>query len=117
MPQNTRIVEVELDDGEIIHAEVRATGGTDVSIADRLRLEQAGEAITRIGSWAARTVRAGVPELPDEFEVSFGLKLGAKSGKLIGILAEASSEASLTVRMKWDKTRNDSEDPSVPGTA
>jgi hypothetical protein len=106
MPQHTQVVEVELQDGEVIYAEVRATGGTDVSVADRLRLDQTSEAIARIGSWAAQVVRAGVPEHPDEFEVSFGLKLGAKSGKLIGILAEASGEASLAVRMKWNNTKS-----------
>lgn len=105
MAQHARVVEVELQDGEVIYAEVRAIGGADVSVADRLRLDQASEAITRIGNWAAQTVRAGVPEHPDEFEVSFGLKLGAKSGKLIGILAEASGEASLNVCMKWNNTK------------
>lgn len=105
MSVRTRIVEVELPEGEIIYAEVLSTGGSDVSVADRLRLDKAGELISQVGAWASNVARVGIPEQPDKFEVSFGMKLGTKSGKLIGILAEASGEASLTVRMKWETAK------------
>ena len=117
MSVRAHVMEVELSDGEVIHAEVVSAGGGDVSALDRLPLGEAGDLVRRIGNWAAETVRSGLPERPDEFEITFGMKLGAKTGRLIGILAEASGEASFTVRMKWNGERPPGDRAGMQDTA
>ncbi|WP_162907741.1 CU044_2847 family protein [Allorhizocola rhizosphaerae] len=96
------IVEVELPDGEVILAEV-AMVDSDVGAFDRFRLDEARSAISKVGGWALQTVRSSLPEAPDRFGVEIGLKLAVKSGVLTSVLAEASGEASITVKMEWDR--------------
>ena len=99
-----RLVEVELRDGNVVLAEVSAAGGGDVSAGGRrFALDEARAALAEIGRWALESVRTALPEEPDHLEVEFGLKLAVKSGKLLGVLAEASGESSLVIRMSWDK--------------
>ncbi|WP_157537781.1 CU044_2847 family protein [Kitasatospora azatica] len=68
-----------------------------------LTMEQVRSTVRGIGQWAAETItEGGAAGAPDSFEVKFGLKLAVKSGQLMGIIAEAGSEASLTVKLSWD---------------
>ena len=41
------------------------------------------------------------PERPDELELEFAVKLGAKGGSAMFILAETSGEASFRICMRW----------------
>lgn len=98
----TRIVDVQVGDGEVIQAEVSTGGGGDAGAAwDKLRLDDAADAVRRVGRWVVDTVRDGLPEKPSKVGVEFGLKLAVKSGKLTSVLAEASGEASLVVKLEW----------------
>ncbi|WP_159425474.1 CU044_2847 family protein [Streptomyces sp. fd1-xmd] len=102
----TEIVHVELPDGGgTIRAEVAVGAGDVSSLGDRLGLDEAQETIARVGRWAVQTVRQNLPEPPDEFEVQFGMKLALETGKIVSVLAKASGEASLTVRMAWNRDR------------
>ncbi|WP_217549983.1 CU044_2847 family protein [Streptomyces sp. GbtcB6] len=67
-----------------------------------LTLDQVRSTVQGVGRWAADTVAQGAAGSPDAFEVEFGLKLAVKSGQLLGVIAEAGSEAGLTVRLSWD---------------
>ncbi|MEW2522769.1 CU044_2847 family protein [Actinacidiphila alni] len=68
-----------------------------------LSLGQVRDTVRSVGRWAAETVtEGGAAGSPDSFEVEFGLKLAVKSGQLFGIIAEAGSEAGLTVKLSWD---------------
>ncbi|TXS52788.1 CU044_2847 family protein [Streptomyces sp. t39] len=67
-----------------------------------MSLEQVGTTVQGVGRWAAKTITEGEAGNPDSFEVEFGLKLAVKSGQLLGVIAEAGSEAALTVRLSWN---------------
>jgi hypothetical protein len=118
-------VTIALDDGSTVEAEIvgsvpfqhpdteGADGGYgDVGVRSRaaavgsavtLTLDQVRDTVRSVGRWAARTVtEGGTAGSPDSFEVEFGLKLAVKSGQLLGVIAEAGTEASLTVRLSWD---------------
>lgn len=118
-------VTIALDDGSTVEAEIvgsvpfqhpdaeGAGGGYgDVGVRSRaaavgsavtLTLDQVRDTVRSVGRWAARTVtEGGAAGSPDAFEVEFGLRLAVKSGQLLGVIAEAGTEASLTVRLSWD---------------
>ncbi|MEC3997497.1 CU044_2847 family protein [Actinacidiphila sp. DG2A-62] len=120
----TQTVTIDLGDGTTVDAEVIGdlpfqgpdAGGTgdavygDVGVRDRvgelgtavaLTMEQVRGTVRSVGRWAAQTVTESAGS-PDSFEVEFGIKLAVKSGHLLGVIAEAGSEAGLTVRMSWD---------------
>ncbi|MFJ9054790.1 CU044_2847 family protein [Streptomyces sp. NPDC102409] len=67
-----------------------------------MSLDQVRTVVQGMGRWAADTVNDESAGSPDTAEVEFGLKLAVKSGQLLGVIAEAGSEASLTVRLSWD---------------
>ncbi|MFF6957481.1 CU044_2847 family protein [Streptomyces sp. NPDC008317] len=127
----TETVTIDLGDGSTVEAEVigdltfrqpgeaaSGAGGADaygdvgVDVGRRaaalgsavaLSLGQVRDTVRSVGRWAAETVtEGGAAGSPDAFEVEFGLNLAVKSGQLFGIIAEAGSEASLTVRLSWD---------------
>ncbi|HEY5836699.1 CU044_2847 family protein [Streptomyces sp.] len=115
-------VTIDLGDGSAVEAEIigdvpferaeEAGGYGDVGAGRRaaelgsavaLTLDQVRATVRSVGRWAAETVaEGGAAGAPDSFEVEFGLKLAVKSGQLLGIIAEAGSEAGLTVRLSWD---------------
>ncbi len=121
----TQTVSIDLGDGSTVTAEVigdvafeppeqrGASGYGDVGFGSGQRAAQLGSAVALtldqvrdtvqgIGRWAAESIAQGGAGSPDSFEVEFGLKLAVKSGQLLGIIAEAGSEAGLTVRLSWN---------------
>ncbi|HCT80390.1 MAG TPA: hypothetical protein DGG94_08080 [Micromonosporaceae bacterium] len=95
------LVQVELPNGQVIWARVSTDGPSDVAHTgvqhhlnmDELRVMMAG---------ISETVRSTLENLrPDDIRIEFGLELTVKSGKLISVLAEASSTASVTVSLGW----------------
>lgn len=85
-----------------MNAEVAVPRSGDVAWRDR-RFPVAGVTadLSRISRWLAEELRSAFPERPERIGVEFGLKLAAKSGTLVGVLAEASGEASVVVRLEW----------------
>ncbi|MEE1825582.1 CU044_2847 family protein [Streptomyces sp. BE20] len=87
-----------------------------------LTLDQVRSTVQGVGRWAAESITQGAAGSPDAFEVEFGLKLAVKSGQLLGVIAEAGSEAGLTVRLSWDLAARRREEQgnapagSAPGT-
>ncbi|MFD3329075.1 CU044_2847 family protein [Streptomyces sp. NPDC058701] len=143
----TQTVSIDLGDGSTVTAEVigdvafepteqRGTSGygdvgfgsgqraAQLGSAVALTLDQVRDTVQGIGRWAAASIAQGGAGSPDSFEVEFGLKLAVKSGQLLGIIAEAGSEAGLTVRLSWnladrrDRTaaRAHAPDPDPPPT-
>ncbi|MGX1953351.1 CU044_2847 family protein [Streptomyces anulatus] len=121
----TETVTIDLGDGTTVSAEVigelqfqqtedkNAASYGDVGFSNGQRAAQLGSAVAMtldqvrstvqgVGRWAAESITQGGAGSPDAFEVEFGLKLAVKSGQLLGIIAEAGSEAGLTVRLSWD---------------
>ena len=133
----TQTVTIELGDGSTVEAEVigdlpfqhteEADGYGDVGVGRRaaqlgsavaLTLDQVRSTVRGIGQWAAETItEGGAAGAPDAFEVEFGLKLAVKSGQLLGVIAEAGSEAGLTVRLSWDLARRRTAAPGAPDQA
>jgi hypothetical protein len=100
----TTVVEVQLPDGEVILAEVAVRGG-DVGMLDRFKLDTAKATAVRVGQWAKETVLAGLPDKPDRFGIQVGINLVVRAGVLASVLASAATEASITISMEWDRTR------------
>lgn len=100
-------VEIAMEDGSVLHAAVRPgseraagdAGAVSATVAHSLG--EVRRTVRSVGRWARETAREAGD--PDGFEVEFGLTLGMKSGRLIGVLAEASGEASLVVRLSWKR--------------
>lgn len=91
------------DGGDVsAHPSPRTTAPTQ---AVTLHLDAVQSVVRRMGVWAAETACGMGERTPETFEVEFGVKLGVKSGKLVGILAEVGGEASLVVRMTWSAER------------
>lgn len=137
----TEMVTIDLGDGTTVKAEVIGelqfqqpegegqAGYGDVGFSGRQRAAQLGSAVALtldevrstvqgVGRWAAESIAQGASGSPDAFEVEFGLKLAVKSGQLLGIIAEAGSEAGLTVRLSWDlaarRQRANGSAPAMP---
>ncbi|MFF2780902.1 CU044_2847 family protein [Streptomyces sp. NPDC058052] len=119
MSDNT--VMIDLGDGTSVAAEVvgnlpfeqrseedfgdvrlRQKAAAQLGSAVAMTLDQVGSTVQGVGRWAARTMTDGQAGNPDTFEVEFGLKLAVKSGQLLGVIAEAGSEAAMTVRLTWN---------------
>ncbi|MFG2537866.1 CU044_2847 family protein [Streptomyces sp. NPDC048511] len=134
----TETVTIDLGDGSAVTAEVigelkfepsaeqTPSGYGDVGVGQRaaaqlgsavaLTLDQVRGTVQGIGRWAAETMTQRDAGSPDSFEVEFGLKLAVKSGQLLGIIAEAGSEAGLTVRLSWNVAeRREREAALAPG--
>lgn len=111
--QRARLIEIALPDGSVLLAEVTGSTGGDVADSGkRFALSALRGPLAEVGKWALTTVRESLPEQPDRLQVEFGIKLAVKSGKLFGVLAEASGESSLVVRMDWEK-KADGDGPAV----
>lgn len=98
----TEIVPIVVGE-RVVHAEVSVPAGGDVSVLDVVGNATAlQEQITGIAEWVGGSLKAALPRRPDRVGVDFGVKFALKSGKLLSVLAEASGEASLVVRLEWD---------------
>jgi hypothetical protein len=102
--EESRIVPVMLPDGSEILAEVvvSRTGG-DARTNRVLSLDSIRDDVARIGQFLADTVQHALPDPPDRYGVDFGLKLTVESKGLTSVLAKVAGEATVTVRMEWDR--------------
>nr|WP_254552434.1 CU044_2847 family protein [Kitasatospora sp. MMS16-BH015] len=77
----------------------------------RHTFDEVRSTVRAVGQWAKDT--AAECGDPSTFEVEFGLTLSVKSGRLIGVLAEAGGEAALVVRLNWDRTTERTAGPTA----
>lgn len=104
MARRVEIAEIELEDGSVLDAEVLiADGMADVAAWNRFRAENLKATLESATRWAVNSVKDAVPEQPDSLGIEFGLKLAVKNGNLSGVLAQASGEPSLTVKLQWNR--------------
>ena len=115
---SSRPVQVQLPTGEVIWAKVEVDGPQNVASAglQRLDVEELGRTVRGL---SASLYQAVDSLLPDEVEVEFGLELALKSGKVISMLAEAGTTASVKVTLGWkgDKTATSSASEASSPTA
>ncbi|MEV8631800.1 CU044_2847 family protein [Streptosporangium sp. NPDC051023] len=93
-------VVVETDDKYITDWAPVSTAGDRVIYDAKQRFEDALKHVRGAAEAALKTFREGVVE-PDEVEVEFGVKLGTEAG---AVIAKASVEGNLIVRIKWSGT-------------
>ncbi|RPK76871.1 MULTISPECIES: CU044_2847 family protein [unclassified Streptomyces] len=111
---DARITRIEMPDGtevwaRISGAEELAQPGsgpsfTDIgagNIADRVqaRVESLQGVVTSVARSLAEPLRS---VRPDEVSVEFGIELTAKSGKVVGLLADGEAKGSIKVTLTWN---------------
>ncbi|MCX4729538.1 CU044_2847 family protein [Streptomyces sp. NBC_01363] len=111
---DARITRIEMPDGTEVWARIsgaeeelaRPGSGpsfTDIgagNIADRVqaRVESLQGVVTSVARSLAEPLRA---VRPDEVSVEFGIELTAKSGKVVGLLADGEAKGSIKVTLTW----------------
>ncbi|MGQ4487820.1 CU044_2847 family protein [Streptomyces sp. SAS_281] len=111
----SRITRIELPDGTPVWARISgaeeltgpAPGGgptyTDTGFGDladqvQARVESLHSVVTGVARSLAVPLRA---VRPDEVSVEFGIELTAKSGKIVGLLADGEAKGAITVTLTW----------------
>lgn len=102
--RESKVVELELPGGAplLVHAEQFGDapdgGPTDVGLREALRLDAVTDAIKGM----ATAVHDAVDELrPEVVEVEIGLDLAMKNGRVLAMLVDAETSASIKVRLEW----------------
>ncbi|MEU2674023.1 CU044_2847 family protein [Streptomyces sp. NPDC007164] len=123
---DARITRIEMPDGtevwaRISGAEELAQPGpgpsfTDIgagNIADRVqaRVESLQGVVTSVARSLAEPLRS---VRPDEVSVEFGIELTAKSGKVVGLLADGEAKGSIKVTLTWNGGGPPLDPPSSP---
>jgi hypothetical protein len=98
------LIEIQMPDGEIALAEVSIMD-KDVGTLDRFNISDISTSAARIGGAIHQAIQRGMPGRPHRIGIDIGLKLVVKSGVLTSVLAEASGEASIVIRLDWDAHR------------
>ncbi len=103
------ITQIQLPDGQVIYARVSAqvpfadgddTPG-DVGFGDKIP-KLASEQLIKLTEGVVNNVRRAVSQYEaDEVSIDFGIELSAKSGRVIGVLAEVGGTASVVVHLTW----------------
>ncbi|MFE2595420.1 CU044_2847 family protein [Streptomyces sp. NPDC059396] len=108
---DVRITRVEMPDGTPVWARIsgageleRPTGGltyADTGFGERVqaRVESLHSVVTSVARSLAGPLRA---VRPDEVSVEFGIELTAKSGKVVGLLADGEAKGTIKVTLTWN---------------
>ena len=98
--RQSRIVPIELDSGQVIHAEISPTAGEKDVAGTTMRFDSLVDSITGI----ARQLNGAIASVaPDVAKVEFGLQLSTEAGTVMiqapasGILAEINYDENETV--------------------
>ncbi len=103
------ITQIQLPDGQVIYARVSgqvpsADGDDiahDVGFGDKIP-KLASEQLTRLTEGVVNNVRQAVSQFDaDEVSMDFGIEFTAKTGRVIGVLAEVGGTASVVVHLTW----------------
>lgn len=112
----SRITRIELPDGTPVWARISGaeelagpapgdgptytdTGFGDIADQVQARVESLHSVVTGVARSLAVPLRA---VRPDEVSVEFGIELTAKSGKIVGLLADGEAKAAITVTLTWN---------------
>lgn len=115
---NQNIIAVRLDENMTIFIEAfnnvankdkglfsQATSGNGSRVIEKTK-EFLDEKMLEIKAFSNRIAHAleTIDNRPDEFEVEFAVKFGTEAGIII---SSVNSEASLTIKLKWSKDKNE----------
>jgi hypothetical protein len=111
--RESRVIELELPGGAplLVHAEQfgepRGGGAADVGFRDTFRLDAVADAIKGV----ATAVHEALDSLrPEVVEVELGLDLALKGSRVLAMLVDAGSSASIKIRLEWHPSRTPRED-------
>ncbi|MER8072613.1 CU044_2847 family protein [Streptomyces sp. NPDC094034] len=105
------VTRIEMPDGTPVWARIsgaeelrRPSGGltyADTGFADQVqaRVESLQSVVTSVARSLAGPLRA---VRPDEVSVEFGIELTAKSGKVVGLLADGEAKGGIKVTLTWN---------------
>jgi Trypsin-co-occurring domain 1 len=103
------ITQIQLPDGQIIYArvsgQVPSAGGDDtahdVGFGDKIPV-LAREQLTKLAEGVVSNMLEAVRQYDaDEVSIDFGVEFTAKTGRVIGVLAEVGGNASVVVHLTW----------------
>jgi hypothetical protein len=105
------VIELKFNDGTAMLAEI-ADIAPVVAGSDRQQLS-GGMAEKMVASFdlvstciknVASEVQAAISTvMPTSTEIEFGLKISAESGQVLALLVDGSGEASLKIKLRWEK--------------
>lgn len=105
------VTRIEMPDGTPVWARIsgaeelrRPSGGltySDTGFAEQVqaRVESLQSVVTSVARSLAGPLRA---VRPDEVSVEFGIELTAKSGKIVGLLADGEAKGGIKVTLTWN---------------
>jgi hypothetical protein len=95
------LVDALLPNGATIKvAAMVSDAAQDVSFLQVFTLDNLEKSLSGLAEMARNAV---AKVAPDTMEIEFGLGLSVEAGKLVSLLTNAGSEASLTVRLGWKR--------------
>jgi hypothetical protein len=103
MTERTLVVPIQLPDGSTVRAEVAAASAGGDAGRRLLSFDDVRADIVRISQFMSETLSAALPDPPRRYGVEFGLKLAVETTGLSTILAKASGEATVLVRLEWER--------------
>lgn len=113
--RESKVIELELPGGAplLVHAEqfgeTQDRGPSDVGLRDVFRLDAVTDAIKGM----ATAVHDAVDSLkPEVVEVEIGLDLAVKNGRVLAMLVDAETSASIKVRLEWHPSKNSNDGSS-----
>lgn len=97
-----QVMQVKLDDGQIAYAEVEEEEGIFEEIGNLHQVKEVSSEYLKVVKNVMNNLRS-MENKPDSVEMEFGIKLSAAGGKALAwIVADASAEADLRIKMKWE---------------
>jgi hypothetical protein len=103
-----RVVEAQLGGtGDTVAIAVRQVDGGDdreqdvSAFTEALRFDDLAESVSKIASAMTDALRRAAP---DEAEVTFGVDVAVKSGKLTSMIVEGDATAAFQIRLLWKKS-------------
>ncbi|HTU72708.1 MAG TPA: CU044_2847 family protein [Trebonia sp.] len=112
----SQLLPVQLPNGDLIWARVQSASAVRDTASTGPGDALVAEGFSKTIKAVAESVRMGLAHAkPSEVRVEFGLELTAKTGKVLSVLAEAGSTATIKVELAW--TEGDDQAAPAPGPA
>ncbi len=108
MTAESKVIELELPNGEVALARVTDLGGGGAEKVTGGILKFDFDAVARTLEGLAESIKGAVEKAaPDRVVVELELELAMKNGKLSGLLIEGQGKGSLAVTLEWAGQRSD----------
>lgn len=101
MESRTERIPVRVSEEVTVMVEATMLGGEENVGLNVRPFEQVTKAVEAI---ATSMVQAFETVQPDKAAIEFGLEVGLKEGKLIGLIVQNSTKANLKITLEWNKS-------------